>query len=73
MQVFIIGATAPIKFLLGIMKPISAQRIKELYKYISEHPDIIHNGFKAAGITDVVSIKWGDDFNKLINHLIVHK
>jgi len=54
-QVFIGGATAPIKFPLSMMKPVSAQWIKELYKYISEHPEIIQNGFRAAGITDVAS------------------
>ena len=54
-QVFINSAKAPIKFPLSTMKPVGAQWIKELYKYISDHPDIIRNGFKAAGITDVVS------------------
>jgi len=45
-QVFINGVTAPIKFPLNVMKPVSAQWIKDLYKYISDHPDIIQNGFK---------------------------
>ena len=37
------------------MKPLGAQWIKELYSYMLEHPDIARNGFKAAGIADVVS------------------
>ena len=51
-QVFINSAKAPIKFPLSTMKPVGAQWIKELYKYISDHPDIIRNGFKAAGVTE---------------------
>ena len=54
-QVFINSAKAPIKIHLSMMKRVGAQWIKELYEYISDHPDIIRNGFKAAGITDVVS------------------
>jgi len=46
------GGTAPIKFPLSVMKPVNAQWIKDLYKYISDHPDIMD--FKAAGTTDVV-------------------
>ena len=49
-QIFIDGATAPFNFSLDVMKPICAQWIKDLYKYISDHPDIIQNGFKVAGI-----------------------
>ena len=50
------GTTVPIKFPLSTMKPLGAQWIKDLYLYMSEHPDIARNGFKAAGIADIVSL-----------------
>ena len=55
LQVYNQGTAVPIKFPLRIMKPLGAQWIKELYSYMLEHPDIARNGFKAAGIADVVS------------------
>ena len=55
LQVYNQGTAVPIKFPLRIMKPLGAQWIKELYPYMLEHPDIARNGFKAAGIADVVS------------------
>ena len=51
------GTAVPIKFPLSTMKPLGAQWIKELYSYMIEHSDIAHNGFKAAGIPDIVSHK----------------
>ena len=53
-QVYNQGTAVPIKFPLSAMKPLGAQWIKELHSYMLEHPDIVHNGFKAAGITNIV-------------------
>ena len=46
----------PIKFPLQVMKPLGAQWIMELHAYMLSKPEIIKNGFRAAGITDVLSI-----------------
>lgn len=54
-QVYNQGTAVPIKFPLSTMKPLGAQWIKELYSYMLEHPEIAHNGFKAAGIADIVT------------------
>ena len=56
LQVYNQGTTVPIKFPLSTMKPLGAQWIKDLYLYMLEHPDIARNGFKAAGIADIVSL-----------------
>ena len=42
--------TKGLQFPLSTMKPLGAQWIKELYPYVTEHPDIAHSGFKVAGI-----------------------
>ena len=57
LQVYNQGTTVPIKFPLSTMKPLGAQWIKDLYLYMSEHPEIARNGFKAAGIADIVSLE----------------
>lgn len=36
------------------MKPLGAKWIVKLHDYLSVHPDIIRNGFVAAGISEVV-------------------
>ena len=35
---------------LSIMKPIGAQWLLEMYEYFKSHPNLIINGFRAAGI-----------------------
>ena len=45
----------PIKFPLQVMKPLGAQWIMELHAYMLAKPEIIKNGFRAAGITDVAT------------------
>ena len=49
------GTAAPITFLLHTMKPLGATWIKELCTYLTGRPDIIQNGFRAAGITSTLS------------------
>uniref|UniRef100_A0A1X7TAD1 DDE-1 domain-containing protein n=1 Tax=Amphimedon queenslandica TaxID=400682 RepID=A0A1X7TAD1_AMPQE len=38
---------------LSTMKPLGAQWLKLFYDYMQANPDIIKNGFRSAGITDV--------------------
>jgi len=45
----------PVKFLMGVMKPLGAQWILKMYDHLLAHPDIIRNGFKAAGIVNFFS------------------
>lgn len=40
---------------LSVMKPLSAKWTIELYDYFLSRPDIIINGFRAAGIVDILS------------------
>ena len=49
-QIYEQGTTAPITFPLHMMKPLGARWIKELHTYLAQRPDIIQNGFRAAGI-----------------------
>ena len=42
----------PIKFPMSQMKPLGPQRIRRMYDHLLANPDIIQNGFKAAGIVD---------------------
>ena len=46
----------PIKFPLQVMKPLGAQWIMELHAHMLTKPEIIKNGFQAAGITDILNI-----------------
>ena len=41
---------------MHIMKPLGAQWLIEFSSYMDANPDIICNGFRAAGITDIVAI-----------------
>ena len=41
-------------FATSLMKPLGAQWIISLCDYLSSHPDIIVNGFKQAGISEVL-------------------
>ena len=45
----------PVKFPMAVMKPLSAHWLKEMYDHLLAHPDIITNGFNAAGITERLS------------------
>ena len=45
----------PVKFPMGVMKPLGAQWILKMYDHLLAHPDIIRNGFKAAGIVNSFS------------------
>jgi len=45
----------PMSFPMGRMKPIAAKWIMDAVHYIYTHPVLIHNGFRAAGITDTIS------------------
>ena len=48
-------ANAVTKFPLHVMKPLVLKWMEELQSYMLTHPDIIKNGFQAAGITDVLT------------------
>ena len=39
---------------LSVMKPIGAQWMVKLYQYFKSKPEIITNGFKAAGIISIL-------------------
>ena len=41
---------APVDLRMSIMKPLGAHWLVSLYDYLKEHPSIIENGFKAAGV-----------------------
>ncbi len=41
----------PVDLRLSIVKPLSAKWFVQLSDYLKEHPDIIKNGFRGAGIT----------------------
>ena len=53
-QIFEQGDLIPIKFPMTLMKPLGAQWVMELYSYMLNHPEIMRNGFRAAGILDVL-------------------
>ena len=42
----------PVDLKLSIVKPLGAQWMIELYNHLKSHPEIIQNGFRAAGITE---------------------
>ena len=44
------GDSTPIKFPMQLMKPLGAQWMMDVHCYIQDHPEIIKNGFRAAGI-----------------------
>jgi len=44
----------PVKFPMSQMKPLCAQWLREMYDNLLAHPDIITNGFSAAGITEML-------------------
>ena len=44
------GSNEPVDMRLSIMKPIGAQWLLEMYEYFKSHPNLIINGFRAAGI-----------------------
>ena len=54
-QIYEQGTSSPITFPLHLMKPLGATWIKELHTYLVKRPDIIRNGFRAAGITSTLS------------------
>ena len=39
---------------MSIMKPLGAQRLVSLYDYLNSNSSIVINGFKAAGILNVL-------------------
>jgi len=47
----------PIKFPMQVMKPLGAQWMINFYSYMQSKPDIVCNGFRAAGITEVCNIE----------------
>ena len=44
----------PVTFPMHVMKPLGAHWLLEYYSYMQDHPDIVCNGFRAAGITEVL-------------------
>ena len=51
----------PVDLRLSILKPLGAEWIASLYKYILDNPSIVKNGFKAAGILEATTICDDDD------------
>ena len=51
----------PVDLRLSILKPLGAEWIESLYKYIQDNPSIVKNGFKAAGILEATSVCSGDN------------
>ena len=48
------GAT-PIDLRMSIMKPLSIGWLVGAYNYIKEKDPLVKNGFKSAGITDILN------------------
>ena len=44
-----------IKFPLSVVKPLGARWLMKAFDHIQSHPELIMNGFRAAGITDAIS------------------
>lgn len=44
----------PVDMRISILKPVSAQWLVELYEYFKSNPKFIINGFRAAGIVDIL-------------------
>ena len=45
----------PVELKLSIMKPIGAKWMMELFDHFKARPQIIENGFKGAGITQILA------------------
>ena len=45
----------PVTFPMHVMKPLGAQWLIQFSSYMDANPDIIRNGFRATGITDVLT------------------
>ena len=45
------GKLEPIPFPMITMKPLGAKWLIEFYNYMLVHPEMVQNGFKAAGVT----------------------
>ena len=43
----------PVKFHMQVMKLLGAQWMIDFYSYMQSNPDIVRNGFRAAGTTEV--------------------
>ena len=48
------SSITPVDLRLSVMKPIGAQWMVKLYHYFKSKPEIITNGFKAAGIISIL-------------------
>ena len=47
----------PVKFPMQVMRPLGAQWIFDFFYYMQSNPDIVRNGFRVAGITEVCNIE----------------
>jgi hypothetical protein len=45
----------PVDLYLNVVKPLGAQWMIQLYDYLKSKPDIVQNGFRAAGILDCIT------------------
>ena len=48
------SSLTPIDMRLSVIKPVHAQWLIDAYNYIKSRPEIVINGFKAAGILDKI-------------------
>jgi len=46
----------PVDLRLSVVKPVGAQWMIDLYDYLKGHPNIITNGFKHVGISDMLTL-----------------
>ena len=49
------GQYKPVRMPLSVMKPLGATWLKKAFDHIQSHPDLIKNGFKAAGNSTAIS------------------
>ena len=48
------GVFKPVAFPMKIMKPLGAKWLIEFHDYMRGKPEVVKNGFKAAGITNAL-------------------
>ena len=48
-------STTPVDLRMSIMKPLSAGGLVDAYNYIKEKDSLVKNGYKFAGITDILN------------------
>ena len=72
------SSLTPVDFCVSIIKPLHGEWLFDAYHYIKSRPEIVRNGFKAAGILDrlqlceygmqqcTIAFDLAIDFNKFV-------